>query len=115
MTRKAPAGLGSPANAKAAGGAAVGPAEAMRADAGAPDVLLVTTLASEYTLDVRRRLVRREPVVGVALRRDSRWIPVRQVLLLQVGAPMVLVLDVRGDGVATVRQSTPVVRILRIG
>lgn len=40
------------------------------------------------------------------LRRDHEAVRLTELLVMQVGAPLVAVLDVRGDGIATLRQST---------
>ena len=74
---------------------------------------VVTTDESEYTLDIGHGLVRRRPVTGDHLRADGDWVPLLAVFDLEVGRPMVLLLDVRGDGRPTFRFSTRVVRIQR--
>ena len=74
---------------------------------------LVTTRESEYTLDVLHGLLKRRPITGGRLRADGDWVPLLAVLALEVGRPMVLRLDVRGDGRPTIRVSTRVVRIRR--
>ena len=74
---------------------------------------LVTTGESEYTLDMLHGLLKRRPITGAQLRADGDWVPLLAVLALEVGLPMVLLLDVRGDGRPTIRVSTRVVRIRR--
>ena len=72
---------------------------------------LVTTQESEYGLAIRNGRVTRRPVIGDPLRADGDWVPLLGVLDLEPGRPMVLLLDVRGEGQPTIRISTPVVRI----
>ncbi|TQL60973.1 hypothetical protein FB474_2376 [Oryzihumus leptocrescens] len=48
-----------------------------------------------------------------ALRLDDTPIPLVTVHQCQLGAPMILVLDLRGDGILTVRLSTEVLTIER--
>ena len=77
----------------------------------------VTTESSAYELDYDRMTVTRVPgagmpgVPGAALRRDAEAVPLLDAAPVQVGQPMSLLVDVRGDGVRTLRRSTPVVRI----
>lgn len=52
-----------------------------------------------------------EPWLVSRLRQDARPIQLIQLRSLSVGESMVLVLDVRGDGVLTVRPTTPVISI----
>lgn len=52
--------------------------------------------------------------VAADLRGDRQTIPLLAVPTVQVGHPLVLLLDVRGDGIPTVRTSTPVQAITAI-
>ena len=74
----------------------------------------VTTECSEYTLDPVGGRVRRTPLAGVALRGDGEWVPLRRVVDLRVGRPMVLVLLLREDGISTIRYTSPVLRVRRL-
>jgi hypothetical protein len=80
----------------------------------------VLTQTALYELDLDRHVARRHPGTAGALatqeappeaaslRRDHAPIPLLGVLFCRLGAPMILMLDARGDGIATVRVSTPV-------
>ena len=84
---------------------------------------VVTTLTSRYFLDLDTRQVMRRPggtnlrrpgsdSSGVAaLRNDGDVVPLRSVAHCRVGDSLVLYLDLRGDGVVTIRQSTQVTTI----
>lgn len=48
------------------------------------------------------------------LRRDGETVPLLSIGQLQLGQPGALLIDVRGDGVATVRNTTPVISIERL-
>ncbi|KRF45104.1 hypothetical protein ASH01_14370 [Terrabacter sp. Soil811] len=73
--------------------------------------LIITTENSRYDLDLRGGRVRRVPSTGARMRADSQWVPVRDVRPVEVGAPMAMRLDVRGDGVPTVRLTSPVIGV----
>jgi hypothetical protein len=86
---------------------------------------VVTTLTSRYFLDLDTRQMMREPGGGnpgrfgwdtgppivAPLRRDGDVVPLRSVAHCRLGESLVLFLDLRGDGVVTVRQSTQVTAI----
>lgn len=85
---------------------------------------VVTTLTSRYFLDLDTHEAMRHPVgrgeegggggdaVSTAyLRRDGDVVPLRSVARCRLGESLVLLLDLRGDGVVTVRQSTVVTAI----
>jgi hypothetical protein len=85
-----------------------------------PAQVLVTTHTAVYLLDPHARTATRHPrqdahepaaFMVARLRRDGEVVPLLAVLQLQIGWPMILGLDVRGDGLLTVRCSTPVVVI----
>lgn len=85
----------------------------------------VHTQTAMYLLDLERRKVTRFPDANnelrpedlleegddyavSQLRLDSETIPLVQLMTLALGEPMILVLDIRRDGVLTVRPTTPV-------
>ncbi len=86
---------------------------------------VVTTLTSCYLLDLDAREITRQPGGGnpgpygwdsgppeiASLRRDREAVPVHAVAHCHLGEPLVLLLDLRGDGVVTIRRSTQVVAI----
>lgn len=83
---------------------------------------LVATETSSYMLDLDARTARRIPGYGVGsldglplhtalLRRDDTDIELEQIIELTVGKPMMLLLDLRQDGVMTLRRSTIVAAI----
>lgn len=82
-----------------------------------------TASGAVYRLDLDRRTLSRgtgEPpdsdaLPAVALRRDAEILPLLGLLRpVTVGAGMVALVDVRDDGVPTVRESTPVRSIVRL-
>lgn len=76
----------------------------------------ISTESTTYVLDLDARTstrLRRADDAAVDLRRDGDAIPLARLIACQRGAPAVLLLDVRGDGVQTVRTTTPVQRITR--
>ena len=86
---------------------------------------LVATESSAYILDLDARTARRSPGYGVGpvsnghvhlsqMRRDEAPIPLEEIITLEVGKPMLLLLDVREDGVLTLRRSTIVAAITEI-
>jgi hypothetical protein len=84
----------------------------------------VTTETSVYLLELDRRQVTRVPDAGAgpppgispaaiaSLRRDHESIPLLKLIMCIVGEPMRMLIDVRRDGVCTLRTTT-VVRHLR--
>ena len=84
----------------------------------------VTTETSTYLLDLDGQRIIRVPDTGAgsqggegqirvaALRRDHESIPLLRLISCEIGAPMQMLLDVRGDGVATLRTTT-IIRELR--
>jgi hypothetical protein len=51
---------------------------------------------------------------AVPLRRDGESMPLLEIIQLQIGRPAVFRIDVRGDGVETIRTTTPVCAIRRL-
>ena len=80
----------------------------------------IRTASASYEVDFgTSRLVRLpdDPsgdVDPAALRRDCEQVPLLGVVLCRVGEPFVCLLDVRGDGVPTLRRSTPVQEITHL-
>lgn len=86
----------------------------------------VTTETSTYVIDLDAGHCIRVPDAGLgqvpelppakvaAMRRDQEPIALMAVPRAEVGQPLVLVLNLRGDGVVTVRQSTIVRDIRRL-
>lgn len=86
---------------------------------------VVTTQTSRYFLDLDSHQVMRHPGGGskgrhgwdsgppsaALLRGDGDVLPLRSVARCRVGESLVLFLDLRGDGVVTIRQSTQVIAI----
>lgn len=84
----------------------------------------VTTETSTYLLDLEERLATRVPDAGAgpppglagppiaSLRRDHEPVRIVEVVTCTIGAPLRLLLDIRRDGIFTVRTST-IVRDIR--
>lgn len=53
------------------------------------------------------------PAIAVSLRRDGEFIPVLSAEIPVIGKPWVVLLDIRGDGISTRRQTTIVRSIVR--
>lgn len=78
--------------------------------------LVTTESGSRYRLDLDRRTLNRAPVTDLdgmhRLRRDGESITLVEIVQCEVGAPMLLLIDLRVPGVVvTSRESTPVVQI----
>jgi len=72
----------------------------------------VRTESSRYLLDLAERYIVRFPgSTGSQLRRDLNPIPFVEIACCEVGTPLVLVLDLRGDGCLTIRETTRVLSI----
>ncbi len=85
----------------------------------------VTTLTSRYLIDLDHHQVVRTPGLGdpgrfgwdsgpptvAALRRDGDVVLLHSLAHCHLGEPLVVFLDLRGDGIVTIRQSTQVVSI----
>ena len=93
------------------------------ADADATGQWLITTQTSSYWLDLDLRMLLRlhreiaEPgweVMKAQLRKDGEAVPLLAVEHAVVGEEAIFVIDVRGDGVVTVRRTTPVVKMERV-
>ena len=70
-----------------------------------------TESGSDYTLDLDRMLCMRGRRSGEEheLRRDGEAVPIFRVITLEPGRGMDLLLDIRGDGIETLRRTTPIV------
>lgn len=86
-------------------------------------IWVVDTRSSSYLLDLGRGTVTRypgtlssPPAAGrvATLRRDRDDLPLLKVYRCEVGRPLQLLLDLRRDGVATIRHSTDVVNIQQL-
>jgi hypothetical protein len=85
----------------------------------------VTTETSTYLLDLDRQHITRMPDAGAGsvpglgpvavatLRRDYESIPLLDLISCELGSRMQLLLDIRGDGIATLRTTT-IVRELHV-
>lgn len=86
---------------------------------GATGVWCVRTATSTYVLDLNESTLSRYPSrtapqgwpSPAQLRKDGEHIPLLGFSTIAVGRPMLLILDIRRDGVQTVRQSTEVISI----
>jgi hypothetical protein len=85
--------------------------------------MAVVTEASGYLVNLEEKWVLRTPggnhdnwVYPVAeLRRDGERIELVQVIgEIKVGAPMVMLLRIRDDGVYTARRTTPVIAVVEL-
>jgi hypothetical protein len=81
----------------------------------ARDVITVNTENSTYLLDLEEMNVRRIPGDGPysgPLRRDDETLTLVELPVPpQVGESMVMVLQIRDDGVVTIRRTSPVISI----
>src|SRR5665647_3870286 len=86
---------------------------------------LVVTESSTYLFDLDERTATRYPGTGAGavdawlspvsgLRQDGDRIPLTQLTRCEIGKRLLAVLDVRRDGVITLRESTTVISISRI-
>jgi hypothetical protein len=87
----------------------------------------VTTETSLYLLDLDAQLVTRVPDAGAgtppglspapiaSLRRDHEPVPLLELIQCELGAPLRMLLDVRRDGVPTLRVSTHVSQLRGLG
>ena len=71
--------------------------------------LITTRSGSQYLLDLGERPMstRFGGWDASHLRRDSDAVPLLGLASVEVGQPMVLLLDIRGDGIVTRRTTTP--------
>lgn len=77
---------------------------------------VVHTENSRYLIDLDSRTCTRLPNLTGRLRelrRDGEELPLRRIVQCRLGEPGALLLDVRGDGVATLRETSIVRRITR--
>ena len=84
--------------------------------------LVVTTRTASYLIDHDAGTLTRHPASHTPagyrtaeLRRDGDAVPLIAVLECAVGRPLVALIDVRGDGVPTLRRSTEVRAIEAVG
>lgn len=76
----------------------------------------VTTETSSYIVNLTENTVTRIPgdlatppltdIITATLRRDNTTVPLLMLRLCRVGEPMQLLLDIRGDGIPTLRTTT---------
>lgn len=84
--------------------------------------LVSTASGTRYFLDLDELSACRIPdadnavddFFSVEMRRDGEVLPLLGLADVHVGLPMVLLLDVRGDGIPTIRQTTVVTGIERV-
>lgn len=82
----------------------------------------ILTQTATYLLDLDECTLTRYPdrpattgaYLAAPLRKDGLDLPLLKILRCALGAPLLVLVDVRGDGVSTLRQSTPVRRIERL-
>lgn len=78
----------------------------------------VFTVNSVYLLDTDAMTLTRTPFASgdllalATLRRDGEPIPVKEILMLQVGEPFRIMLALRKDGTLTYRETSPVQQII---
>lgn len=79
--------------------------------------LVKTETGSSYVLDMSNQTLTRSDVgeESVELRRDGEAIPVVELIECKVGSPALLFLQIRDDGVQTLRRTSPVVSIEAVG
>lgn len=84
--------------------------------------LIVTTESGSYIIDLEKETAIRTPrkdvdpreVYTADLRRDNEEVKIIALKTLQYGEPMVMILDIRQDGVETLRTTTKVQEITEI-
>jgi hypothetical protein len=75
-------------------------------------MIVHTESGSIYELDLDNSTVQRLPSQGAAqLREDANAVPLLALRPPRVGEPMVMLIDVRSDGIETLRCTTPVINI----
>lgn len=89
--------------------------------ADATGVWAVSTETATYLVDLDGRTLQRTPAQEApegtsvsTLRRDTEVLPLLELGRCAVGWPMTLIVDVRGDGVATLRRTTIVREITEL-
>lgn len=89
---------------------------------GTEGVWAVSTKSSTYVVDLGDMTLCRTPAQeGLdgfevsQLRKDAETVPLLKLSRCVLGESMVALIDVRGDGVATVRQTTPIQQITAVG
>lgn len=85
-----------------------------------PTEMLVRTETSVYKINLEQKTVVRNPqedfvpsaeVFRSKLRRDDEEIALISIQEIKIGRPMVMILDIRQDGIPTARQTTIVTEI----
>lgn len=84
--------------------------------------LIVTTESGSYVIDLEKETAIRTPrkdvtaddVYAADLRRDNEEVKVLSVITLKYDEPMVLRLDIREDGIETIRTTTKVQNVTEI-
>jgi hypothetical protein len=76
-------------------------------------VKIFTESGSVYDFDLSANTVRRVPDPdGADLRKDDEIVPIISLPYPpSIGRPFIMALDIRGDGVATVRKTTAITKI----
>lgn len=70
---------------------------------------VTTASGSDYILDLdKMTMVRYPDSEANVLRKDAQHVPLLEVITLELGVMMELMIDVRGDGVETYRRTTAV-------
>ena len=73
--------------------------------------MIVETLNSTYVFDMEAQTVQRTVHWGEPLRRDDEVLPVLDLLHPVVGQPLRMVIQIRADGVPTLRTTSEVIRV----
>lgn len=88
---------------------------------GETGVWAVTTETATYIVNFDEKTLQRTPAQdapeGTAvsqLRKDTESVPLLELLRCNVGEPLVALIDVRGDGVVTARQTTHIQQITEL-
>jgi hypothetical protein len=84
--------------------------------------LIVTTESGSYVLDLEKETAIRSPrkdidatdVYAADLRRDNEEVKIISLITLKMDEPMVMVLDIREDGIETLRTTTNVQNVTEI-
>lgn len=84
--------------------------------------LIVTTESGSYVLDLEKETAIRTPrkdvtaedVYAADLRRDNEEVKIISLVTLKIDEPMVMVLDIREDGIETIRTTTNVKEVTEI-
>lgn len=75
-------------------------------------MIVHTETGSVYDINQADNTVKRLPDPdGGQLRKDNEVVPLLSLIKPVIGEPMTMLIDVRGDGVQTVRHTSPVTKI----